>query len=224
MEGHWEHASPLPFMNTAEKIITNSVMHHWLDGHEFESAPGVGKGQGGLACCRPWGRKESDTTEQLNWFIPSPEYPPLLSQCAFFCYKFVSDSFYLTSLTSVSSVLQNSVDFDGLILHRRTHWKYVWICAKGRLRRCFLTLNALLFVVLITVKKKKKGVINSYVCSCTFLMLCRSCLFRQHDVCSEERFYLSKMCLFSVGEKPGLGHLTTLIASRPHPSLAACPW
>ena len=41
--------------------------HHWLHGHEFEQAPGVGDGQGGLACCSPWGRKESDTTGQLNW-------------------------------------------------------------------------------------------------------------------------------------------------------------
>ena len=41
--------------------------HHWLDGHEFEQALGVGNGQGSLACCSPWGHKESDTTEQLNW-------------------------------------------------------------------------------------------------------------------------------------------------------------
>ena len=41
--------------------------HRWLYGHEFEQAPGVGNGQGSLACCSPWGRKESDTTEQLNW-------------------------------------------------------------------------------------------------------------------------------------------------------------
>ena len=40
--------------------------HHRLDGHEFELAPGVGDGQGGLACCSPWGQKESDTAEQLN--------------------------------------------------------------------------------------------------------------------------------------------------------------
>ena len=40
--------------------------HHRLDGHEFEQAPGLGDGQGGLACCGPWGCKESDTTEQLN--------------------------------------------------------------------------------------------------------------------------------------------------------------
>ena len=40
--------------------------HHQLNGYEFEQAPGVGDGLGGLACCRPWGRKESDTTERLN--------------------------------------------------------------------------------------------------------------------------------------------------------------
>ena len=41
--------------------------HHQLDGHEFEWTPGVGDGQGGLAYCDSWGRKEWDTTEQLNW-------------------------------------------------------------------------------------------------------------------------------------------------------------
>ena len=41
--------------------------HHQLKGHEFEKALGVGNGQGGLACCSPWGRKESDMTEWLNW-------------------------------------------------------------------------------------------------------------------------------------------------------------
>ena len=40
--------------------------HHQLNGHEFEQALGDGEGQGGLACCSPWGHKESDTTERLN--------------------------------------------------------------------------------------------------------------------------------------------------------------
>ena len=39
--------------------------HHQLNGHEFVWIPGVGDGQGSLACCSPWGCKESDT-EQLN--------------------------------------------------------------------------------------------------------------------------------------------------------------
>ena len=40
--------------------------HHQLNGHEFEQAPGDGEGQESLVCCTPWGRKELDTTEQLN--------------------------------------------------------------------------------------------------------------------------------------------------------------
>ena len=39
---------------------------HRPDGHGFEQAPGVGEGQGDLACCSPWGHRELDTTEQLN--------------------------------------------------------------------------------------------------------------------------------------------------------------
>ena len=44
-------------------------MHHQLNGHEFEWTPAAGNGQGGLACCGPWARKESDMTERLklNW-------------------------------------------------------------------------------------------------------------------------------------------------------------
>ena len=62
-----------------EKRTTEDEMvgwHHRLDGHEFEQAPGVGDGQGSLACCSPWGRKESDTTEQLNWTEPLQCYEP----------------------------------------------------------------------------------------------------------------------------------------------------
>ena len=40
--------------------------HHWLNGHAFGWTLGVGDGQGGLACCSPWGHKESDRAEQLN--------------------------------------------------------------------------------------------------------------------------------------------------------------
>ena len=53
-----------------EKGTTEDEMvgwHHWFDGHKFEQAPGVGDGQGGLVCCSPWGHKESDTIERLNW-------------------------------------------------------------------------------------------------------------------------------------------------------------
>ena len=43
------------------------IWHHQRDGHEFEQALGVDNGQGSLVCCSPWGRKELDTTEWLNW-------------------------------------------------------------------------------------------------------------------------------------------------------------
>ena len=55
-----------------EKGTTEDEMagwHHLLDGRAFEWTPGVGDGQGGLACCNSWGRKESDTTEQLIWSL-----------------------------------------------------------------------------------------------------------------------------------------------------------
>ena len=53
-----------------EKGTTEDEMagwHHWLHGRESEWTPGVGVGQGGLACCDSWGHKEWDTTERLNW-------------------------------------------------------------------------------------------------------------------------------------------------------------
>ena len=56
-----------------EKRTTEGEMvgwHHWINGHEFGWTPGVGDGQGGLACCGSWGHKESDTIERLNWTEP----------------------------------------------------------------------------------------------------------------------------------------------------------
>ena len=53
-----------------EKGMTEDEMvgwHHQLDGHGFGWTPGVGDGQGGLACCGSWGHKELDMTEWLNW-------------------------------------------------------------------------------------------------------------------------------------------------------------
>ena len=62
------------FSNTTvpqeEKGTTEDEMagwHHRLDGREFDWTPGVGDGQGVLACCNSWGCRESDTTERLNW-------------------------------------------------------------------------------------------------------------------------------------------------------------
>ena len=57
-----------------EKGTTEDKMvgwHHQLNGHEFEQASGVADGQGGLVCCSPWGLKEVDMTEWLNWTEPT---------------------------------------------------------------------------------------------------------------------------------------------------------
>ena len=65
-----------------EKGMTVDEMagwHHWLEGRESEWTPGVGDGQGDLACCDSWGRKESDMTEWLNWtelgLVGSKKFP-----------------------------------------------------------------------------------------------------------------------------------------------------
>ena len=53
-----------------EKGTTEDEMvgwHHQLNGHEFNQVPGVGDGEGSLACCSPWDHKELDITEWLNW-------------------------------------------------------------------------------------------------------------------------------------------------------------
>ena len=66
---HWKDLDAGKDWRQEEKRVTEDEIvgwHHWLNGHEFEQAPGDGEGQGSLACCIPWGRKESDMTEQLN--------------------------------------------------------------------------------------------------------------------------------------------------------------
>ena len=58
-----------------EKGTTEDEMvgwYHWLKGHELEWTPGVGDGQGGLVCCSPWGRRQSNPTERLNWTDATP--------------------------------------------------------------------------------------------------------------------------------------------------------
>ena len=65
-----------------EKGTTEDEMagwHHWLDGCESEWTLGVGDGQGGLASCDSWGRKELDTTEGMNW-TELKDIPTLIHQ------------------------------------------------------------------------------------------------------------------------------------------------
>ena len=73
-----------------EKGITEDEMvgwHQWLNGHEFQQAWGVGDGQGSLMCYRPWGCKESDTTEWLSWTEGPTQWVLLQSDCVVFSEK-----------------------------------------------------------------------------------------------------------------------------------------
>ena len=66
----WKDPDPENDWGQEEKGVTEDEMvgwHHQLNGHGFGWTPGAGDGQGGLACCGSWGRKESGMTEQLNW-------------------------------------------------------------------------------------------------------------------------------------------------------------
>ena len=67
---HWKDPDAGKDWGQEEKRTREDEMvgwHHQLHGHEFEQVAGVGDGQGRLACCNPWGCKESDMTECLNW-------------------------------------------------------------------------------------------------------------------------------------------------------------
>ena len=67
---HWKRLWCWGRLKQEEKGTTEDQMigwHHQVNGHEFKQAQGVGDGQGSLTCCSPWGHKESDTTEWLNW-------------------------------------------------------------------------------------------------------------------------------------------------------------
>ena len=64
-------SDPGKYWRQEEKGTTEDEMvgwHHQLNGHELEQAPGVGEGQGSLACWSPWGHKEKDAIEWLNWY------------------------------------------------------------------------------------------------------------------------------------------------------------
>ena len=66
---HWKRPWCLERLKAGEGDDRDKMVgrHHRLKGQEFEQAPGVGDRQGSLACSSPWGCKESDTTEWLNW-------------------------------------------------------------------------------------------------------------------------------------------------------------
>ena len=83
-----------------EKGTTEDEMvgwHHWHNGHRFGWTPGVGDGQGGLACCGSWGCKESGMTEKLNWTDLHFSYNKTDAKCGyiiFMVHSGISSSFF----------------------------------------------------------------------------------------------------------------------------------
>ena len=94
---HWERPWAGKDWGQEEKGTTEDEMvgwHHQLDGHGFGWTPWVGDGQGDLACCGSWSRKELDTTERLNWteliLFVSPYGFEVLSGVTFLLYYYFS--------------------------------------------------------------------------------------------------------------------------------------
>ena len=88
----WKDPDAGKYWMQEEKGTTEDEMvgwHHQLNGHEFEWTPGVGNGQRGLACCGPWGHKESDTTEWLNWLMLPFAWRTLSVTCSDFSWWWI---------------------------------------------------------------------------------------------------------------------------------------
>ena len=118
-----------------EKGMTEDEMagwHHQLKGHEFEWTTGVGDGQGGLACCRMWGHKESDMTERLNW--TELNWTQALTT---WCLLLSSETWpnkYLTWITLIKWSLHNTVRSSLQNMHifsaaAAKSLSRVWLCA-----------------------------------------------------------------------------------------------
>ena len=105
--------------------MTEDEIVGWqLNGHEFEQALGVGDGQGSLVCWSPWGCKESDKTEWLNWTEPKwLEYQFEIMQCSDF-----------TLFSAFSSLHSLSI----LVLKNLEHIKY-------RVKKSFMSYSFLTF-------------------------------------------------------------------------------
>ena len=122
-----------------EKGMTEDEMagwHHRLNGHGFGWTPRVGDGQGGLVCCNSWGRKESDTTERLNWTelnvrvwifesdIPRSQF------CQFYFPRWLWISYLISWSFTVSSVFKIPLSGSKLV----EYWQVsVWLSLLKRM-------------------------------------------------------------------------------------------
>ena len=112
-----------------EKGMTEGEIVGWhnrLNGHEFEQALGADDGQGSLTCCSPWGHKESDTTEWLNW----TEWLYILlfaSQC--------SDSVQVVKKKSPLKLAREATKHSGCFQNNGYNTRTYWICHDALMNR-----------------------------------------------------------------------------------------
>ena len=118
---HWKRPWCWERLRARGKQVTEDKMvgwHHRLDGHKFVQAPGVGDGQGSLACCSPRGCKESDTTERLNK-TREDAYPHLCGNCCTYRELQSSPGFILGGYTALEWCLPGpGYPWSPSVLHR----------------------------------------------------------------------------------------------------------
>ena len=110
--------------------------HHQLDGHEFEKAVRVGDGQRSLACCSPWGHKDSNMTEWLSWteliiFISNFLILTLLLKLLFPCWTFTKNSqlkayFVKHIMTPYSSISHYFISLSKWLILDLSNWYFLW--------------------------------------------------------------------------------------------------
>ena len=108
-----------------EKGMTKDKMvgwHHWLNGHEFEQAPGVVDGQGSLACCSPWGRRVGhDWTTELNWELK-------VGACGFLSKEYIGrySKYILECIVVMVADLCKYIDILQALWIVSVTWAFVW--------------------------------------------------------------------------------------------------
>ena len=134
--------------------------HHWLYGHEFEQALGVGDGQGSLLCCSPWGHKELNITEWLKWTELRVSYPKYRGQNGSYPFGYSQHHFNHILFVSGKSLSSTHIHGGRMKLHffRGSVSKNLWYILKSPQRKNWnshLSLSDFTAPTLLIAKVKK---------------------------------------------------------------------
>ena len=119
---------------------------HWLNGHAFEQALGAGDGHGSLVCCSPWGLKELEMTEWLNWTVLGLRVWDFVCALSEWCSGFAQPS---SSPTNKATGLQS-----------QTFWGLIFQCRNPGLRNPMCSLNP--------------SLLGEDLCNCDYPFVCGS--------------------------------------------------